>query len=406
MTSGFNSADSTLHEQVKGWFEQEQIKNKSVEQLLLEIEGLKQELIERENEKLDLEILLENTIEHSTNIEAELHNKNQQMNRYLQRVYCITAAAAAVEAGTFQAHTLDKVADRSDEVGRLARVFQRMTEQITAREDKLKQQVEKLRIEIELNQRLNAENSRMAAELAVTRELQQMLLPKEQELGQVAGLEISGFMKPADEMGGDYYDVLNHEGLVKIGIGDVSGHGLESGVLMLMVQTAVLTLLMNNETDPTKFLNVLNRTIYASVQRMRSDKNVTLALLDYQEGKLRLSGQHEEMIVVRSGGHLEQIDTIDLGFPLGLEADITAFVAETEVQLNSGDVVLLYTDGITEAEDILGRQYGLERLCEVVKLNWRCSVDKIKQAVIDDVQRHIGEQRIYDDITILVLKQK
>lgn len=380
--------------------------NKSVEQLLLEIEDMKQKLKERENEKSDLEILLETTIEHSTNIEADLHEKNSEMSRYLQQVFCITAAAAAVEAGTFQSHTLDKVADRSDELGLLARVFQRMTEQIRAREEKLKQQVEQLRIEIELNQRLNAENSRMAAKLEVTRELQQMILPKEQELRQIAGLEISGFMEPADEMGGDYYDVLKHEGRVKIGIGDVSGHGLESGVLMLMVQTAVRTLLTNNETDPTKFLNVLNRTIYDNMQRMRCNKNVTLALLDYQEGRLRLSGQHEEMIVVRSAGHVEQIDTIDLGYPLGVEADIATFVAQTEVQLHPGDVVVLYTDGITEAEDILGRQYELERLCEVVKLNWCRSADKIKQAVIDDVQRHIGEQRVYDDITLLVLKQK
>ncbi|MCC5618429.1 SpoIIE family protein phosphatase [Nostoc sp. CHAB 5836] len=383
-----------------------QIKNKSVEQLLVEIESLKQQLLDRENEKSDLEILLETTTEHSTNIEAELHNTNEQMSRYLQQVYSITNAAAAVEAGTFQSHTLDEVANRSDELGRLARVFQRMTEQIKTREEKLKQQVEQLRIEIEINQRLNAENSSMAAKLEVTRELQQMLLPKEQELRQIAGLEISGFMEPADEMGGDYYDVLNHEGLVKIGIGDVSGHGLESGVLMLMVQTAVRTLLTSNETDSTKFLNVLNRTIYDNVQRMRSDKNVTLALLDYQEGRLRLSGQHEEMIVVRSGGHLEQIDTIDLGFPLGLQADIAVFVAQTEVQLHPGDVVVLYTDGIIEAEDILGRQYGLKRLCELVKLNWRRSADKIKQTVIDDVKGHIGKQKVYDDITMLVLKQK
>ena len=380
--------------------------NKSVEQLLLEIEDLKQKLLDKENENSDLEILLENNVDHFTNIEAELHNKNSEMSLYLQQVYCITAAAAAVEAGTFQSHTLDEVAACSDELGRLARVFQRKTEQVRAREEKLKQQVEELRIALEINRRLNVENRGMAAKLEVTRELQQMLLPKEQELSQIAGLEISGFMKPAEEMGGDYYDVLKHEGRVKIGIGDVSGHGLESGVLMLMVQTAVRTLLTSNEPDPIKFLNVLNRTIYDNVQRMSSDKNVTLALLDYQSGRLGLSGQHEEMIVVRSGGHLEQIDTIDLGFPLGLEADIAAFVAEKEVQLHPGDVVVLYTDGITEAEDILGRQYGLKRLREVVQLNWRRSADIINQAVIEDVQRHIGEQKVYDDITLLVLKQK
>lgn len=83
---------------------------------------------------------------------------------------------------------------------------------------------------------------------------------------------------------------------------------------------------------------------------MNIDKSMSLALLDYEEGKLRLSGQHEEIIVVRNNGKLEQIDTIDLGFPLGLELDIAAFVASKEIGLNQCDVVVLYTDGITEAE--------------------------------------------------------
>ncbi|RCJ42048.1 histidine kinase [Nostoc minutum NIES-26] len=126
-----------------------QIMNELIKQLLVEIEGLKQKLLEQENEISDLEILLETTTEHSTNIEAELHEKNEQMSRYLQQVYCITNAAAAVEAGTFESHTLNEVAQRSDELGRLARVFQRMTEQIKAREEKLKQQVEQLKIEID-----------------------------------------------------------------------------------------------------------------------------------------------------------------------------------------------------------------------------------------------------------------
>lgn len=257
-----------------------------------------------------------------------------------------------------------------------------------------------------LNQRLKAENVRMKAELDITRQLQQMILPKEEELNRIPKLDIAGFMEPASEVGGDYYDVLTHNGLVKIGIGDVTGHGLESGVLMIMVQTAVRTLLANNETDPAKFLNVLNRVIYDNVQRMNSDKNLSLCLLDYDDGILCLSGQHEEMIVVRSGGKVERFDTIDLGFPIGLESDIAAFVAHTHVKLNSGDVVVLYTDGITEAENSLGVRYGVERFCEVISDNWHQCAEEIRQAVIEDVRQHIGEHRVYDDITLLVLKQK
>jgi two-component system sensor histidine kinase ChiS len=263
------------------------------------------------------------------------------------------------------------------------------------------------RIKTHLNiQKLKAENLRLAAELDITRQLQQMLLPRERELGTIAGLDIAGFMEPAEEVGGDYYDVLKYNDSLKIGIGDVTGHGLESGVLMVMVQTAVRTLLCNNETDPAKFLSTVNRTIYDNVQRMNSDKNLSLSLLDYQQGQLCLSGQHEEMIVVRADGFLERIDTIDLGFPIGLEEDIADFISHTQVQLHPGDVVVLYTDGITEAENLEGQQYGIERLCEVVRDNRQQSAEQIKQTVLDNVRAHIGKQKVYDDITLLVLKQK
>jgi two-component system sensor histidine kinase ChiS len=263
------------------------------------------------------------------------------------------------------------------------------------------------RIKTHLNiKQLKAENLRLAAELDITRQLQQMLLPRERELESITGLEIAGFMEPAEEVGGDYYDVLKHNGSLKIGIGDVTGHGLESGVLMVMVQTAVRTLLTHNETDPAKFLSAVNRTIYDNVQRMNSDKNLSLSLLDYQQGQLRLSGQHEELIVVRADGCLERFDTIDLGFPIGLEEDIADFIAHTQVQLHPGDVVVLYTDGITEAENLAGEQYGIERLCEVVRCNRHQSALAIKQVVLDDVRSHIGQQKVYDDITLLILKQK
>ncbi|MEH1830144.1 MAG: AAA family ATPase [Nostoc sp.] len=257
-----------------------------------------------------------------------------------------------------------------------------------------------------LNQRLQSENLRMSTELDVTRQLQRMILPKDAELSQIPGLEIAGFMEPADEVGGDYYDVLQDRGLVKIGIGDVTGHGLESGVLMLMVQTAVRTLLINQETDAVRFLSTLNRVIYENVQRMNSDRNLTLTLMDYHAGRLRLSGQHEEVLIVRADGAIERVKTNDLGFPIGLVEDISQFVSYLDVELQSGDGMILYTDGITEAANLLDELYGLERLCQVVSQHWQKSAQEIRYAVIEDVRHHIGEQKIFDDITLLVIKQK
>ena len=275
------------------------------------------------------------------------------------------------------------------------------------RESSYLEQLAKANEEIgKLNNCLQAENTRLSAELEITKRLQMMLLPKEKELSQIKDLEIAGFMEPAEEVGGDYYDVLQHHGRLTIGIGDVTGHGLESGVLMLMVQTAVRTLMENNETDPKQFFEVLNRAIYKNVQRMDSDKNLSLCLIDYHDGVLSLSGQHEEMLLVRSGGAIERIDTIDLGFPIGLEETIKDFVFQTQIRLNSGDVVVLYTDGVTEAENYLGEHYGLEQLSKVVQQNWQHSAEEIAQAAIADLRSHIGVEKVYDDITLVVLKQK
>ena len=263
------------------------------------------------------------------------------------------------------------------------------------------------RIKTQINlSRLRAENIRLSTEVEITRKLQQMLLPERGELERIEGLDISGYMEPAEDVGGDYYDILERNGRVKIGIGDVTGHGLESGVLMIMVQTAVRTLLQNNETNPARFLQALNRTIYNNVQRMSSDRNLTLALIDYHQGEVRISGQHEEILVIRANGAVERIDTLDLGFPIGLVDEISEFVAQETVRLNPGDGMVLYTDGITEAENPHRQFYGIERLCEVVSQNWQQSASAIQRAVINDVRQHIGTQKVYDDISLLVLKQQ
>jgi two-component system, sensor histidine kinase ChiS len=264
------------------------------------------------------------------------------------------------------------------------------------------------RIKTHINlKHLKMENLRMGAELEVTRRLQRMLLPKEEELLNVDDLDIAGYMEPADEVGGDYYDVLTHNGRVKIGVGDVTGHGLESGVLMIMAQTAVRTLQVHNETDPVKFMATLNRTIYENVKPINTEKSMSLALVDYQNGELHLFGQHEELIVVRNGGKtVERVDTIDLGFPIGLEEDITKFIGEARIQLEPHDIAVFYTDGITEAERKDGQQYGLERLCGLVKRHWQQPAGLIRHAIIADVREFIGENKVYDDMTLVVLKRK
>jgi len=288
----------------------------------------------------------------------------------------------------------------------LYRTLEEKVEQRTAQLARRTEQLAQANEEITaLNEQLKSENIRMSAELDVSRQLQQMLLPKDEEFAAIDGLDIAGFMEPADEVGGDYYDVLQHAGRTLFAMGDVTGHGLASGAFAIMVQSAVRTLLAYDRGEPIHFLNALNQMVFHNAARMNTGKTLTLALISYRDHQLFLTGQHEEIIVVRQG-ELALIDTTDLGFPLGLEKDIANFVDQVTLPLNTGDVVVLYTDGITEAENIDKQLYGLERLCEIIRQHWQKTAQEIQQAVIEDVRTFIGEQKIFDDITLLVLKQK
>jgi serine phosphatase RsbU (regulator of sigma subunit) len=168
----------------------------------------------------------------------------------------------------------------------------------------------------------------------------------------------------------------------------------------------VRTLMTSDEKDPVRFLNILNRLLQENTQRMQVSKSMTLALLDYHMGEMRVSGQHEQVIVVREGGQVELKDTQELGFPLGLVTGVAEFVHETSIDLRPGDGVVLYSDGITEAENEEGAFYGLERLCQVVSESWGGTAEEVKGAVVEDVLGFIGHQKVHDDITLVVVKQR
>ncbi len=256
-----------------------------------------------------------------------------------------------------------------------------------------------------LNKKLTAENQRMGSELAVARQLQAMVLPDKREYKSIKQLDINGFMVPADEVGGDYYEVLQHDDHIKIAIGDVTGHGLESGVLMIMVQTVMQSLVAQNIHDLKLYLQVINKTIYNNLQRMELDKNLTLSILDYHQGEVQICGQHEEVLWVQQG-KVTRIDTIDLGFLLGLETDIGHLLSTAQCSLASGDGIVLYTDGITEARNDNQKLFGLERLIKVLEKNWHLSAKELRKTVFEEVYRFTKHQKPIDDMTLVVLKQR
>src|SRR5690606_22517512 len=142
------------------------------------------------------------------------------------------------------------------------------------------------------------------------------------------------------------------------------GHGLESGVLMLMVQSVARGLQEQGAGDPKQFLEVLNRSIYKNIERTETDKHLSLAFLDYDNGRVTITGQHEEVLVLRANGDVERIDTIDLGFPIGLESEIGDFIQSREIDFARDDIIILHTDGVTEAESPSGELFGFDRLAE------------------------------------------
>ncbi|WP_395684751.1 SpoIIE family protein phosphatase [Aestuariivirga sp.] len=301
-----------------------------------------------------------------------------------------------------------------DEVARVTAAFNSMARDIRNHTETLEQRVADRTRELasateeiqQLYEKLRDENLRMGAELDVARRLQMMVLPNISELSGIPELEMASYVEPADEVGGDYYDVLYAPGGAKIGIGDVTGHGIESGVLMIMVQSVGRALYERGIEDPCAFLEVLNTAIYKNIERTKTGKHLSLAFVDYSSEQLTISGQHEEAIIIRNDGSAQRIDTIDLGFPIGLEENIHGLLSSVTVPFQSGDMLILYTDGITEAESEDGVLFGIERLVESACRVHRQTAVEAKTAIIADVRAHIGKQKVHDDITLVVVKHR
>jgi serine phosphatase RsbU (regulator of sigma subunit) len=211
---------------------------------------------------------------------------------------------------------------------------------------------------------------------------------------------------PADEVGGDYYDVLGvHDG-GWIGIGDVSGHGLTAGLVMLMAQTGVATLVAQDpDRTPAEAIILLNQVIYDNVnERMEAERHATMTLLRYhRDGRLRWAGAHMDIVILRNGASTCE-PQVTRGTWLAIVEDVSAVTTDSELALADGDLVVLYTDGVTEATTAEGDQFGLERLCRVVEAHGTDEVSRILDAIFDAAGESGGEQE--DDMTALVMRYR
>lgn len=303
-----------------------------------------------------------------------------------------------------------------DELGQLARGFNQMVEEIKRYASGLERMVAERTSQLahanasiqELNAQLKDENRRMGAELEVAHRLQAMVLPRTSELRALVGFDVAACMFPAAEVGGDYFDLLtDRDGTATLAIGDVSGHGLDSGVVMLMVQSALRALTLAGTDQQERQYELLNLLVCRNCARIGSAKCMTLTLIDLDvSGRLTLVGQHESPLLVRADGQMEWIDTLDLGLPLGLDEDIASFIGSRELLLAPEDILLLYTDGITEAENGQGEAFGTDRLAAIVVEHRALSSGDLIEQVLLALRDFSGHHPIEDDVSLLAVKRR
>lgn len=243
---------------------------------------------------------------------------------------------------------------------------------------------------------------RVAQEFAVASQIQTSLLPKPRP---VTGYDIGTVMQPATEVGGDYFDVIETPDALFIAIGDVSGHGLSSGLVMLMAQSVVLSLVRNEPDAPLPvILNQLNGVLHANVrERLGTHHHMTFCLLKLSKsGEVRYAGAHESVLVLRQAGGVENFDT--QGTWLGAVPDIAAATVERQLLLAPGDTLVLHTDGVTEARSAKGDEFGLEGLKASVSRHGALAADPLAAAVLQDVAQFTAEQK--DDRSLVVARRK
>lgn len=244
------------------------------------------------------------------------------------------------------------------------------------------------------------EKQRLADELDIAARIHAGVLPR---APRAEGLEIAACVVPAADTGGDYYDVLPARGACWIGIGDVAGHGLHAGLIMLMVQSVVSALVRARpDASPREIVAVLNSVIWDNVRgRLQRREHVTLTLLRHAAGRLVYAGAHEDLVVLRAGAtRCERLPTA--GAWVGAIEDLASCTADRETAFGPGDLLVLYTDGVTEARAEGGECFGLDRLTAEIERLRAEPVEQVRREILAAVRAFAPRQ--IDDLTLLVIR--
>ena len=252
----------------------------------------------------------------------------------------------------------------------------------------------RLRIELQSSRRQLA---RKEAELSFALEVQRALFPR--QLPDEGGLEFAAVCIPARGISGDYYDVMVlPDGRVALAVADISGKGISAAILMANLQ-AVLRTITQTAGSPCEVCSALNHHLH---QVTDSAKFATFFYAEWNNTERRLryvnAGHHSPILVGSNFGKRLESG----GFPLGMFGD--AEFQTGELTLEPGDLLVIYSDGITEAESQTGDEFGEHRLQAAVEANSTKPLVELQAAVLEAVRKWSGSGEPQDDMTLLIVR--
>ncbi len=295
-----------------------------------------------------------------------------------------TLTEGAVKIGSGDLATRIEVKSKS-EIGQLADTFNRMA------------------ADLEVSTQQMVEKEKLTRELELAGEIQMELLPS--QVPQVKGLDIAASLVSAEEVGGDCYDFLMLEdGNMIFYIGDVTGHGVPAG-LVSAINNALVPAFMEHYQTTQELITHLNRILKA---KTRSNVFMTMVMAHWyvNESKIGFTQAGHDPIVHFKASDKTISELSTGGMALGMVPDIAPIVKTDFVQMEMGDIAVLYTDGIPEAWQTDTESYGMDRFKEsIIKNSQLTTAQEIHDGLIKDVRDFMGDFPQADDITLIVVKK-
>lgn len=243
------------------------------------------------------------------------------------------------------------------------------------------------------------DKGRMERELQMARKVQGGLLPE--AIPQAQGWEFAALWKPAREVGGDYFDFIPSKGHLNFIIADVTDKGMPAALFMAFTRTAVRASL-RQASSPAESIRLANNLICADSNDALF-VSLFLGCLNLERGELTYvnAGHHPPFLYETASDNIKPLKTT--GFQLGMHPD--AVYKQQTIQLQPGDFVFLYTDGVTDAISEQSSEFGIEGIQQNLLYSKEKTAEGIVQAVDQAIEHHAGELGQFDDLTILVAKR-